>query len=373
MTRRVAVIGAGVVGLATAWALERHGFACLVFEQGAPGGAQSGGESRIFRHAHADSRQFELALRARSDWRDWEEEFGVQLISEDGAMVIGEEAVARLARYVSEPEIDVRELDPGEIGFYLPPLAGFEGPAMIDENAGSIRSQLALANLIASVGLNLVPESVLSVAPRPQGGVELISSFGSRSFDAVVVTAGTGTRDLARGAGVDIPLETRAHVRLTMPLRDGGTAPRMACLQDSSGVFGESAAYGSPVTGNREYAVGLAATTPIAAESGGHDQLKELEARTMEYAEEALPGLDSHRAVALQRWVTELPWASDGLGIWQSGDAYFVAGHNLFKLAPALGKAAARAVVAGAVESGLRPEDRLGTPDSEAPDSHPVT
>jgi len=372
MTRRVAVIGAGVVGLATAWALERKGFACLVFEPGAPGGAQSGGESRIFRHAHADSRQFELALRARRDWRAWEEEFGVQLISDDGAMVIGEQAVAKLARYADDPAIDVRELGAGEILDFLPPMGDFKGPALIDENAGAIRSQLALANLIAAVGLNLVPEQVHSVTPRPQGGVEITSSFGPRNFDAVVVAAGVGTSELARGAGVDIPLETRAHVRLTMPLRSGRTAPRLACLQDSSGAFGEPAAYGSPVTGNRDYAVGLPLTTSIVPGSEGSDRLEALAARTVEYVDEALPGLDSDRAVAFQRWVTELPWSSDGLGIWQADDAYFVAGHNLFKLAPALGKALARAVDSGEVEAGLRPEDRLGTPDSDMQANRPA-
>ena len=97
MTTRVAVIGAGIVGLATARALERRGFTCLLFEQGAPGGGQSAGESRIFRHAHNDPRQFELAVRARRDWKEWEAEFGVQLISPDGAMAIGAESVSRLS------------------------------------------------------------------------------------------------------------------------------------------------------------------------------------------------------------------------------------------------------------------------------------
>jgi len=358
--------------MATAWALERLGFACLVFEQGAPGGAQSGGESRIFRHGHADSRQFELARQARRDWQDWEEEFGVQLISEDGAMVTGQEAVTRLARYADEPGMDVREIGPGDIAQYLPPMTSYGGPAKIDGSAGSIRSQLALANLIAAVGLNLVPEKVIAVEPRIEGGVSVTSSFGPRNFDAVVVAAGTGTSELAEGAGVRIPLETRAHVRLTMPLRDGGFARQLACLQDSSGAFGEAAAYGSPVTGNREYAVGLPITVPIEPEAGGRDLLDALALRTSEYVDLALPGLDTSRAVALERWVTELPWASDGLGIWQAGDAYFVAGHNLFKLAPALGRALARAVVAGEVEPGLRPEDRLGLPDSETPESAPA-
>jgi len=365
MTGRVAVIGAGVVGLAAAWALERRGFVCLVYEQGAPGGAQSAGESRIFRHAHDDRRQFELALESRRDWRDWEAAFGVQLISPDGAMAIGGEAVARLERYADDPGVAVRELNRGQIAEALPPLAGFDGPALIDDAAGAIRTRLALANLIGAVGMNLVPERVESVLPRPGGGVEVSSASGSRVFDAAVVAAGTGTAELAARAGLGIPVSLHAHMRLTAPLLAGGRAERMACLQDSSGVFGEDAAYGSPVRGNSEYAVGLVVTAEVDPDPGDTDSLDQVTGRTFAYVERAFPGLDLSRAEPIQRWVTELPWATDGVAVWQSGEAYFIAGHNLFKLAPALGKALARAVVAGEVEQRLKPEDRLGTPALE--------
>jgi sarcosine oxidase len=149
-------------------------------------------------------------------------------------------------------------------------------------------------------------------------------------------------------------------MRLTLPLSPEIRASRLACLQDSSGAFGESSAYGSPVRGNREYAVGLALSTEVDLEEDSPDPLGELADRTAAYVKRALPGLDGGGAVSFQRWITELPWASDGLAIWQSGDAFFIAGHNLFKMAPALGKALAAAVEEGSVEPGFRPEDRLG-------------
>lgn len=359
---RVAVIGGGVIGLATAWALERLGFVCLVFEQGAPGGGQSAGESRIFRHAHDDPRQFALAVKAREGWRDWEEQFGARLISRDGAMAIGEAAVAKLAKYAGRDGMEVRGLSPHEIRTSLPIFADYEGEALIDELAGAIRTRLTIANLISAAGVNLIPEPVESVTPRANGGVEVQTSFGPQVFDAAVVAAGVGTVDLAADAGVEIPSKVRACVRLTMPLVGGGTEPRLACVQDSSGYFGESTAYGSPVRGNREYTVGLA----LAAEGDGHggepEQLAELTSRTADYMERAMPGLDAGGTVSFQRWIAELPWAADGLAIWQTGDAYFIAGNNLFKLAPALATALAQAVVTGRVEKGLRPEDRLGAP-----------
>lgn len=369
MTERVAVVGAGVVGLAAARALERLGYNCLVFEKGAPGGGQSAGESRIFRHAHADPRQFELALAARRDWQEWEREFGAQLISSDGAMVLGEAAVTRLRKCSDDPAMTVREAGRREVGEVLPLLAGYDGPVLVDEAAGAIRTRLTLASLIESVSLNLVPEMVREVNPRPGGGVEVVSALGSRIFDAVVVAAGTGTTRLAGLAGIEIPVEMSARMRLTMPLSSGGSEARMACLQDSSGFFGETAAYGSPVRGNREYAVGLALTARVDPGNTGVDPLGPLAARTVKYVERALPGLAAEHAVPAQCWVTGLPWATDGLAVWQRGDSYFIAGHNLFKLAPALGKVLARSVDSGSVESGFRPEDRLGEPVAESPGS----
>src|SRR2546429_1318639 len=61
----VAVVGAGIVGLATAEALIRRGAEVRCFEAARPGDAQSGGLTRIFRHRHDDERLVELAVESR--------------------------------------------------------------------------------------------------------------------------------------------------------------------------------------------------------------------------------------------------------------------------------------------------------------------
>src|SRR5205823_3837804 len=66
MRTRVAVVGAGIVGLAAASALRRAGVAVHCFEQATRGHAESAGLTRIFRHAHGDPAMVHLAMQARA-------------------------------------------------------------------------------------------------------------------------------------------------------------------------------------------------------------------------------------------------------------------------------------------------------------------
>ena len=58
--------------------------------------------------------------------------------------------------------------------------------------------------------------------------------------------------------------------------------------------------------------------------------------------------------------VTELPWSPDGFAVWEVGGLLILAGNRLFKHAPALGRALARAALGDGVAPSLHPEARLG-------------
>jgi len=88
----LAVIGAGVVGLSTAYALRSSGVSVALYERGVPGNSQSGGESRIFRHTHEDPRLVELAIEGRGAWAQWQERFRRELLSPVGAVSLGRAA-----------------------------------------------------------------------------------------------------------------------------------------------------------------------------------------------------------------------------------------------------------------------------------------
>ena len=87
---RVAVVGAGVMGLAAARALARDGHDVVVHERFRLGHdrGSSHGRSRIFRLAYADPEWVRLAQEALEGWRALEAEAGEELLVLGGLLEI---------------------------------------------------------------------------------------------------------------------------------------------------------------------------------------------------------------------------------------------------------------------------------------------
>jgi sarcosine oxidase len=364
----VGVVGAGIVGLATATAVAARGAAVTVYERAAPGGGQSGGESRIFRHGHDDPRLVAFACESRALWRAWEERFGVELLAADGVIALGPLVPDRLAA-LRAGGVRVRLLEPAELGERLPLLAAVrpaEGAGLLDEDGGVIRTTAAVGALAGGLGGALVADEVLSLRPTERGTVEVRAAGRTAEHDRVVVCAGRDTARLAAGVGLSLPVRSSAHVRLAFPVR--GPAPaRLACLQDGSGAFGAPSAYADPLPGNRHYAVGVGDVT--AREDGSlldASALAAMAERVRAYAARALPGVAPEPVATRHCWVTELPWSHDAVAAWEVGGLAFLAGNNLFKHAPALGEALAAAALGDGLPAILRPGARLGEPQPGA-------
>lgn len=361
ITSDVAVIGAGIIGLSAAHALQATGLSVTVYDSGTPGAGQSTGPSRLFRHAHDDVRMIDLAVRARTLWDNWSDEFGTELVSGDGAVALGDTAARRFIPLGAHPNTPVRALDADELRSLMPLLAEYEGPAMFDERAGAIRTHAAIGALAGQVGGSLINDHVLSTRPLGAGGVEVRTGAGVGTHGAVVVCAGQGTAGLASAAGVSVPVRVTAHARSSFRLREPGlvTVPN---LQDGSGAFGETGVYAAAYPDRT--AVGLGTSDEVAPnEFGGVSDPNKLAAvadQAATYVSKALPGLDPEPIGHVHCWVTTLPWGDDGVAIWQAGNSYFLVGHNLFKHAPVLGEALARSVTEATVPELFRPESLLG-------------
>lgn len=90
-TSDVIVVGAGVMGCATAYHLARDGARVLLLDQFAIGHAKgsSHGPSRIFRLAYDKLEYIELARAAYQMWRDLEVECHAQLLQRVGGLDLG--------------------------------------------------------------------------------------------------------------------------------------------------------------------------------------------------------------------------------------------------------------------------------------------
>jgi sarcosine oxidase len=138
----VVVIGAGVVGAATAYSLTARGERVLLVEQHARGHhlGSSHGATRIFRQGYADPEYVALTTRALELWGALEAAAGEELIVRTGAVDHGRpEVVDAIAAALADADIPHESLTPDQAAARWPGIA-FEGHVLTHPSAGRIRS-----------------------------------------------------------------------------------------------------------------------------------------------------------------------------------------------------------------------------------------
>jgi glycine/D-amino acid oxidase-like deaminating enzyme len=302
---RVAVVGAGICGLAAGFELQRRGARVTVYESAGVGAGQSLGLARIFRIAHASPRLCELALEARAGWRAWEREFGVRLLGAEGLVVVGGEAAASGAGGGSRADArraagaPVETVD--DVAARLPFLDYGWSEGIFDPLAGSLRIRRALEALAAHV----------TVERRTITDVDALEA------DAVLVCAGVGTHALV--PELDFQLTYEPHIRVTYEL--GAAAP---CVISPE-------LYGCAVGSTGRYAIGM------------HDQSR--------HAAVALPAVGHIECVS-----PHAPWLDahgDGFLALRHGRVTAFTGSNLMKFGPLIGDRLAASVLGGEVHPEL--------------------
>ncbi len=355
----IAVVGAGIVGLSTAFALRRRGVAVRIYERGEIGGGQSAGATRIFRLNHVDRRLVALACTARELWLGWEQEAGRELLGRSGVVVAGPTADDRLAGVLGAGGDAIRA-DIGAQRSVLPALAGLPQPAFIDRGGGPIWTDAALGWLAGSLRDVLTRAEVLALTRNASGATEVLTPHRVELHRSVIVAAGQDTARIAATRGVIVPVRQTLHTRGTFALRER-SAEVLAALQDSTGHYGHTV-YGSPLPDREHYAIGLSGDEgeldPYANPMTTFGAIREgLE----EYVERAMPGLDPDPIAWVNCSVTRLPWGSDAVACYTDGTNLFIAGNNLFKHAPALGELLAAAAQDGTFPADLSDSRRLGS------------
>jgi sarcosine oxidase len=200
---RVAVVGAGINGLAAAATLARAGHEVDLHEQFDLDHhhGSSHGRSRIFRLSYPDPEWVQLAQHAHRGWRALEEETGEQLIEYTGLLELGE---------TSEEALDAcgvpwEPLDPEAVRVRFGIDA--DGRALLQPEAGislADRARRAFATVARTHGAQIHEHS-------------RVDDPEALDADVVVVAVGGWARDLL-GLDVVVTRETVVYFELDRPV-----------------------------------------------------------------------------------------------------------------------------------------------------------
>ncbi len=339
---RIAVVGAGVIGLATADALARRGAEVVCLEADEPMAARSAGSSRIFRLAHADPELVRYAATARELWDGWSERAGCPLVGGEGAVLSGPQArdwsAAMAAADAAHSLVD-------DLGSLDLPVRSLPGPALLDPAGGVIDVPATAAFLRSAAGPALRAGHVHRLDVTGDG-VTLHGSAGTVTADRVVVAAGRGTWQLAARVGVYVPTALAHHVRFTFPLADPRARP--PCWMDRTGSWRAGFTTYQQCSGPGRWSVGAALPDRDQAWERGRAAVT---ARSRDlvraYVREVLVGVADE---IVEEVYCDFPLGlGDGIHVASTGPVTAVWGDNLFKHAPAIGASLAAAVLDGTV------------------------
>ncbi|MFL5944983.1 MAG: FAD-dependent oxidoreductase [Gaiellaceae bacterium] len=205
----VAVVGAGIMGSATAYALARDGHDVVLYEQFEVGHnrGSSHGRSRIVRLAYPDVEFVELAKESFVGWRQLEQEADVELLQLNGLLELvgerGQGSSAALDAVGAEYEL----LEPAAARKRWNVGVPDGWSVLFQPEAGIVRADVAHR---AFVDQALAHGAELREHTR-------VESLDDVDGDAVVVTAGPWVREFFPDLPVRTTRETVAYFELAGP------------------------------------------------------------------------------------------------------------------------------------------------------------
>jgi len=284
----VAVVGAGLLGLASARALTRRGLTVILLEQAEIGhdGSGSKGSCRIFRLGYDDPAWVSMAMRAREPWAELENECGRRLLEPTPHLTFGDQlddvrAAMRAAGAAHEM------LPAAEVAARFPGVAA-GGPALLEPQSCVIRADAALQALAAAGPDIRTGVTVTGIADDGRR-VTVRTTSGSVTAGAVVVCAGPWTGALLAGSGIAVPsTPTMEQVGyLAAAAGPGQGLPIFIC-------HGPPEPYGLPVPDAPLYKIGFHHSGPVTdPDRQEQDPDPGLTERLASLARRYLPGLAS--------------------------------------------------------------------------------
>src|SRR3984957_6100381 len=239
------IIGAGLAGSATAWALARRGRSAVVLEAFQPGHRRgsSHGSARIFRRAYPDPLYVRLTGDAQRLWRELADEAGGGFVPTTGQIDFGpareQEKMYEILRAFGVP---AELMPPAAAAERWPGVAFGTEPVMFHPDAGGIdpeRAMAALRSLAEARGVQFHYNSpVVSVAASADGA-EGRTAARSGQGPAVVVTAGPWVEPVIGGL-VSLPplVVTQQQAFHFAPRAAAGPRPVFIYRREGAALYG---------------------------------------------------------------------------------------------------------------------------------------
>ncbi len=206
------VVGAGIVGTATARALAERGASCVLLEQFELGHTRgsSHGPGRVFRLAYPQPDYVRMTVRALDGWRRLEDAAGEELLVTTGGVYAGEWA-DRCADGLAACGVDHDWLPAAEAAERFPDLA-FDGLERVlwQQDGGVCRAGpavQALARVALERGAEVREGQQVTRLAAHDDHAELETASGDvLQASAVVVAAGAWAGPLLQQVGIELPL-----------------------------------------------------------------------------------------------------------------------------------------------------------------------
>jgi sarcosine oxidase len=206
----VAVVGAGLIGSATARALAARGVPVLLFEQFGLGHdrGSSHGATRIFRYSYPDPCYVEMAVRAGEAWVALAADAGEELLVRTGGLDAGPGA-EDCARALAECGVAHSWLTGPQVLDRFPGIGARPGERMLFQPDSGVclagRTVAALQRLARRDGA-VVRAGAPVLGVEPQGDQVLLrTAAGEVAARVAVVTAGPWAQGLLTGALPQVP------------------------------------------------------------------------------------------------------------------------------------------------------------------------